>query len=67
VNDFFLYKLNFKKLFLEKKVEINERMKLANLAAEAAERRLNANKVLTSVNISHEDLELTKLRTRLEE
>ncbi len=31
-------------------MENNERMKLANLAAQAAERRLNANKSLINVN-----------------
>lgn len=60
-----------------------ERIKLANLAAQAAERRLNANKVLATVNknlillnnylfslkniTTDEDIELTKLRTRLEQ
>ncbi len=60
-----------------------ERIKLANLAAQAAERRLNANKVLATVSknlillnnylfslkniTTDEDIELTKLRTRLEQ
>jgi hypothetical protein len=65
------------------KMENIERIKLANLAAQAAERRLNANKVLATVNknlillnnylfslkniTTDEDIELTKLRTRLEQ
>jgi hypothetical protein len=65
------------------KMENIERIKLANLAAQAAERRLNANKVLATVSknlillnnylfslktiTTDEDIELTKLRTRLEQ
>jgi hypothetical protein len=65
------------------KMENIERIKLANLAAQAAERRLNANQVLATVNknlillnnylfslkniTTDEDIELTKLRTRLEQ
>jgi hypothetical protein len=36
--------------FIDTKIENSERMKLANLAAQAAERRLSLNKTLTTVN-----------------
>ncbi|CAF3777599.1 unnamed protein product [Adineta steineri] len=51
-------------------IEDNERVKFANLAAQAAERRLSANKLTNDEPIlitPREDIELTKLRKRLEQ
>ncbi|CAF4244392.1 unnamed protein product, partial [Adineta steineri] len=51
-------------------IEDNERVKFANLAAQAAERRLSANKLTIDEPIlitPREDIELTKLRKRLEQ
>lgn len=51
---------------MEEQAEPNERMKLANLAAQAAERRLSVTKGTTDGNLPQEQIEISTLRARLE-